>query len=51
MLILDSDGGKVSLAVAALRRVHQKAVGHVGVGDAELERELEAGGVKEKGDL
>ena len=50
VLILDRDRGEVSLAVAALRRVHQDAVRDVGVGDAELERELEAEGVK-GGDL
>ena len=46
VLVLDCDRGEVSLAVAALRRVHQNAVGDVGVGDAEFERELQAGGVK-----
>ena len=46
MLILDRDRGKVSLAVAALRRVHQDAVGDLGVRDSELERELEAEGTE-----
>ena len=47
VLILDPDRGEVSLAVSALRRVHQDAVRDVGVRDAELERELQAVGVKE----
>ena len=42
MLVLDRDRCKVSLAITALRRVHQNAVGDLGVRDAELERELEA---------
>ena len=45
VVILDCDRGEVSLAVAALCRVHQDAVRDVGIGDTELERELQAGGV------
>ena len=47
VLVIDCDRGEVSLAVAALRRVHQDAVGDVGIRDAEFERKLQAAGVQE----